>query len=193
MGAVKVTSEARAFLQELVAADRATSLSDAVTYLCKRVRELDVLEELALVGEALGGKRERVSLGTDDRARFAAVSEPVLGKLWNSMTEMKQAMPETVEMSVMHASLGSSQFPCEWGSLLLQIEEAPGRGRLSRLDAASFLVNGWLASENIWQSKCAHELSVLNDVFGKWAESGRDTNNLAETFQQYCPTLEDLI
>ncbi len=99
--------------------------------------------------EALGGKRERVSLGTDDRARVAAVSEPVLGKLWNSMTEMKQAMPETVEMSVMHASLGSSQFPCEWGSLLLQIEEAPGRGRLSRLDAASFLVNGWLASENI--------------------------------------------
>jgi hypothetical protein len=192
MGAVKVTPASKAFLAQLVASGRAANLSDAVTYLCERVKELEAMQQEPRVGSALGGKRERVSLGNDERVRLEAVSEPTLGTLWDGMTEMKQAIPSARTTEDLHKALASDLFPCEWGSLLLQVPELPSRGQISRLDAANFLVDGWKATIAIWLEKCVGELGVLNNLFGNWSSSDESAETLAERFETQCPTLERL-
>lgn len=192
MAAVKVAEADKAFLAELVAAGLAATLSGAVTYVCNLARASRAKEKEENGREERGGKRERVAVGSDERIRREAVSEPALGELWQGMTEMKHATAEPLETEALNEALSSGLFPCEWGSLLLQLEDNPARGLLSRLDAARFLLTGWRATQRLRQERLVAELIGLNRTMETWVVSGLGVDILAVDFVQVCPILNEL-
>jgi hypothetical protein len=192
MVAVRVSEETLARLERLVKSGRATSLGDAVTYLFRRVEELEVLVAELQGGEDVGGKRERVSAGADERARRDAVSEVQLSSLWINMLKMKQAAPRDLDRAELHAALGSSHFPEQWGALLLQTPEAASRDHLSRLDVSHFLADGWSVSRSLWEETCAKEFDVLDKVFEEWTASEEAVETLVPLLEASCPTLAGL-
>jgi hypothetical protein len=191
MAVVRVSEETMVCLVELVEAGLATSLGGAVAQLCRRVTELEAVLVQRGGGNVRSGKRERVSLGSDESSRRAVVSEPELGKVWTGMPRMKQALSDRFETNVLQEALGSSLFPSQWGALLLQLEENPARG-LSRVDAACFLVSGWNDTQRLWQESCVAELVELNAKVGKWAASGLGVEQLGADFVKQCPKLNAL-
>jgi hypothetical protein len=190
--AVRVSDTTKDLLSDVVNAGLAASLGDAVAYSMRRVKELEVLvAKLQDQVEVRGGKRERVSVGTDEAAWRAAVSETELGKLWTGLPQMKQALGDRIETNVLQETLASSLFPFEWGALLLQLDESPARG-LSRVDAACFLLSGWNGTQRLWQQSCVAELVSLNEKVTTWAASGVGVEQLGADFVGLCPKLNAL-
>ncbi len=192
MSSVRVTEETKTFLTHLVDTGRATSLTDAAAYVCQRVRELEAMEKDPQGRQRSGAKRERVSVGGDERARLETLSESSLSTIWNGLMEMKHARPVAMPLERLMESLRSSLFPSEWGSLLLQIPEVPSGGQISRHDAALFLVNGWLNTRQVWGQRCVDELGALNGAFGKWALKDSAVEVFGAEFESLCPSLDNL-
>jgi len=192
MSVVRVTAETKEFLAHLVHDGKAATLTDAVTFVCGRMTELEAKLSLESGAAEVGGKRERLSVGGDESLRRGSVSELKLSQIWQGMQQMKQEVAVPLADEELRTALGSNHFPCEWGSLLLQTPEVACRGQLSRVDVADFLVNGWKSSQAMWQQSCLEEMSLLNAEFGKWAKSESSAEALAVRFAEVCPTLENL-
>jgi hypothetical protein len=187
--AVKVAGADREFLTSLVTRGLAASLAGAVAVACRLAKvQLEREEER----EDFGGKRERVSVGVDERARRAIVSERELGELWHGMANMMRATPTEMDGAELREALASDLFPGQWKSLLLQIPEQPSRGQLSRLAVAYFLVEGSRASQELWQGKCVREFSALNVAFEHWTETDKPFETLVPVFKSKCPMLAGL-
>lgn len=190
MAQVRVKQETKTFLQGLVNQGRAASITDAVTWVCSRVEELErLVADLQSDGRERG---KRASLGGDERARLAAVSETALSGIWGDMQTLKRAVPPESDLANLLGALGSNLFPNEWASLLLRLPEAASAGELSRLDAALFLACGWNSSREIWRECCIGELRVLNNLTRVWKESKEPLEELAGEFSLKCPTLDGL-